>query len=664
MKHLHIFLFTVAISCPITVFAALPARSIPTPLPDHPGNIFLHDESLAIAIPEALPSGPLRWRLLNDRETELASGALPARPPSRLSLNNPGIGWYRLEFLDSSTNRVAWTTAAVLARLHSPTPLDSPISLDAAISWFARDDDQQQERFANLAALAGVNWVRDRLRWRDIQPEPDRFADDTTYDSAADIQHRAGLQVLQVFHDTPPWARPPNTRSSRFAQDLRAVHRFTAAMARRFRGRIQAWEPWNEANVASFGAHTIDEMSSWQKAAWLGFKSADPQLIVGWNATAAVPTPQHTEGLLANSVAPYFDTYNIHTYDWPHDYDRLWTPALAAAASKPLWITEADRGMKHLNVAPDFDLPWPGERLKAEALVQEYALSLAAGAAQHFHFILGHYHEPNGVQFGLLRRDLTPRPAYVALAATGRFLAGARRLGHWRPGDSVTVVAFRAHPDGHERDVLVLWAENPADWDTRGQHTANNPLPPNLRIDARYDYLGRSYPNAPRIGSAPWFILLPAGEAERLPLQSPPPRPVHAAPPLAASPVILQILWPLDRRTEVTDLPWSEAHAYSFKPGQSVPLEVVLYNFSTQPLEGTLAVDALPSGWSFKIESATLRLEPGERLSLNALFLAQPSTATAKVTSDGWITLRGAFPLDSQPVVAFRCMKERAAVEP
>ena len=42
-------------------------------------------------------------------------------------------------------------------------------------------------------------------------------------------------------------------------------------------------------------------MCSWQKAAWLGFKAGNPDVIVGWNATAAVPTPAHTEGLLTNA---------------------------------------------------------------------------------------------------------------------------------------------------------------------------------------------------------------------------------------------------------------------------------------------------------------------------------------------------------------------------
>ena len=51
----------------------------------------------------------------------------------------------------------------------------------------------------------------------------------------------------------------------------------------------------------------------------------------------------------------------------------------------------------------------------------------------------------------MLRHDLTPRPGYVALAAVGRFLAGAQCLGRLSP----TVYAFRAKPDGEPRDVPV-----------------------------------------------------------------------------------------------------------------------------------------------------------------------------------------------------------------
>jgi hypothetical protein len=79
----------------------------------------------------------------------------------------------------------------------------------------------------------------------------------------------------------------------------------------------------------------------------------------------------------------------------------------------------------------------------------------------------------------------------------------------------------------------------------------------------------------------------------------------------------------------------------------------VLYNFGDQPVAGTLAVDTLPSDWSIELDTTTLHLEPGERRPVNARFLALPSAPDP--TDDSWIRLRGAFPLQPQPVVAFRC---------
>lgn len=188
----------------------------------------------------------------------------------------------------------------------------------------------------------------------------------TTYDTAAEAQHAAGLKVLQVFHDTPSWAREESSAGGRFAPDLRHAFDLGRALAARFKGRVAAWEPWNEANVSTFGAHTVDQMCSWQKAAWLGFKAGDPGVIVGWNVTTAAPTPAQTAGVLANETWPYFDTYNIHTYDWPHSYAQLWKPAREAMSGRPLWVTEADRGTPHLKQGPWYDQDSRLERLKAE----------------------------------------------------------------------------------------------------------------------------------------------------------------------------------------------------------------------------------------------------------------------------------------------------------
>lgn len=629
------------------------ARQIPEPLPDHPGNIFLEDETVTVVLPAESGGVATRWRLLDETDRELDHGLFGNALPTELHLGQRDIGFYRIELLGRAGSLVDWTSAAVLARLRSPTPLDSPVCLDLATSWFARDDLTEQRRFANLAALAGVNWVRDRMRWGDIEPEPGHFAGPSTYDSAADIQHAAGLQVLQVFHDTPAWARDGRP-GGELATDLRHVFRLGRAMAVRFKGRVQAWEPWNEGNVSTFGGHTVDQLCSWQKAAWLGFKAGDPDVTVGWNVTTTVPTEQQTAGIRANEVWPYYDTYNIHTYDWAHSYLDLWGPARDATLGRPMWITESDRGQKHLNNAPWFDLSRGDERLKAEYIGQSYAQSFFAGASRHFHFILGDYSEPNGVQFGLLRKDFTPRPGYVALAATGRFLAGAKCLGRWRPGGEVTVIAFRARPDGEERDVLVAWAEKDVAWPQRGTMKARLDLPDGVTPVAAFDYLGRPLADANELTSAPAYLLLPPGQSAKLPMESAPS--LATDPGGVPCPVVLQAIFPHDQRVQVVDLPWSQGYAYGFEAGKPVSFKLRAYNFGGKAASGEVLAGELPLGWRLSPARWQLVLEPGDMAELGVQL--QPSSDGA---SDEWCRLRGDFKASGRPALAFRMKQETEA---
>jgi glycerophosphoryl diester phosphodiesterase len=637
--------------------AALPpTRVVAQPLPEHPGNIYLEGETVRVRLPEGLPTEVTGWRLQDDQGQTLRSGKLSSETLTAgtpLALDGLGIGWYRLEFDTVNRTNVAWTTTAVLKRLAAPVPGDSPVCVDSATAWFAPDDVPKQQRFANLAVLAGVNWVRDRLRWRDLQPGSGPLtAGRTTYDTAAEVQYAAGLKVLQVFHDTPPWAREAPDAGGRFAPDLRHAFALGRGLAERFQGRVAAWEPWNEANIVTFGGHTVDQMCAWQKAAWLGFKAGDPEVIVGWNVTTTVPTPAQTEGVLANETWCYFDTYNIHSYDWSHAYAELWKPARAAVSGRPLWVSESDRGTPHLKQGPWFDQDPRLERLKAEWLAQSYASSLFAGTRRHFHFILGHYHEPNGVQFGLLRLDFTPRPAYAALATVGRCLAGARVLGRYRPGSDVSVYAFRAFPDGQERDVLVAWAEKEADWDGRGRTSATWKSPVNLDVQEVVDYLGRSRAKAlpSTLSSAPVFVFLPPGQAATLPLEPPPSlAPVRAGTP---SPVVLQLSLPRNATVRVEDLPWSEGHAYAINPGQLLDLPIHAYNFSPARTHGRLTHERSPEGWDVQLPGSELTVEPNDRLALHAT-LRVPERVACR---DGWVVLRADCGAQGQPVLAFRVL--------
>ncbi|MFC1637189.1 hypothetical protein ACFL5Z_20405, partial [Planctomycetota bacterium] len=474
---------------------------------------------------------------------------------------------------------------------------------------------------------------------------------DTTYDTAAAIQKRQGLKVLQVFHSTPDWAW--NTEldgehpSGRFARDLRDVYRFCRAMAERFHGRVYAWEPWNEANVSTFGGHTVDEMCSFQKAAFLGFKAGDPTVTVCWNVYTTTPTPQHTQGLLDNEAWSYFDTYNIHTYDWAHDYERLWVEARKVACGKPIWVTEADRGLKYSGPEPWCELSREDEIRKARYIAQSYASSLHAGSIRHFHFILGHYYERSGVQFGLLRKDMNPRPAYVALAAVGRLLAGAKCLGRWVvPGQAgAYIIVFRAWPDGQERDVLVAWAEKKVDWPQRGKTKIAFSLPETWPVQEIYDYLGRRLDNmSAELTAEAVFIILPAGQTDDLELTS-----------VSRSyrrvdrvcPIVLQSQMPQSAIMKIAPVPWSQGYEYRIEPDQPHRLRMFAYNLGNESAKGSIQVERKPSGWMLDRERWDLSIDPMQRELFEAML-------TIPAGQDGTLRLTGDFGPAGTTALAFR----------
>jgi hypothetical protein len=614
------------------------SRTIPAIAPDHPGNIFTAGESVTIEVPQDLPEQAARWEATDDTGAIVARGELEGAGSAPVKLGDPGIGWYRLNFLDGSGKVIAWTTAGVLAPLAVPTPQDSPVCVDSATSWFAKNDAPRQERFAYLAALAGVNWIRDRMSWGELETSPGVFAQSTTYDSAATLQAKYGLKVLQVFHLTAGWAtdreldgaRP----SGRFPRDLRQFYEFCKAVARRYEGRVLAWEPWNEANIPAFGGQTIDEMCTLQKAAYLAFKAPRVDLTVCWNVYAGSGTPLHVQGVLDNEAWPYFETYNIHTYTRPDDYLNAFAPAREAACGRPIWLTECGIGLPWQTERPWSELSPEDERRQAQFIAQSYASSLFAGVNRHFFFILGNYAE-NKIQFGVLRQDQTPRPAYVALAAVGRLLAGARPLGRFVPdqGSNARIYAFHAAPDGIERDILVAWAVKPTEFSWPGE-----PSP-----QAVYDYLGRpvvaSWPA--NLTPSAFFIVLSKGDAARLSLQ--PPASASAPRPGSVCPVVLQLQMP----QSATDL---KEQAHAVPAGTPTDLRLFAYNFCSESVSGTVTAPQIPANWQLTRASWTVTLDPMERKALPAQVTIPAGSAA------DWIKLQGDFGPAGRSVLAFRLM--------
>ena len=266
---------------------------------------------------------------------------------------------------------------------------------------------------------------------------------------------------------------------------------------------------------------------------------------------------------------------------------------------------------------------------------------MSAGCTRHFQFVLGNYAEEfNHTQFGLLRKDLTPRPAYVALAAVGRLLAGAQFDRIWRIDDQphVHAYAFDAWPDGEHRQVIVLWAERPVDWSERNETKATWPLPENPPGEQVYDYLGRPIERPQEIGGSAVFVVRPP----RAPADQTPDKPAESfSPPGRASRIVLQIQMPRAVCVKIQPIEWSQGHEYQVPAGQPVPLVCYAYNFSDSAVRGTIDVLDLPAGWTLEPRQWSIRLEAMERGPFEGkLILPADTTEPCPV---GTVRLRGDF---------------------
>ena len=609
--------------------AGAATRTIPRPLPSHPGNIFLVGETVTVP---TLPAGDGdTWRAVDYEGRTVAQGRVASGP---VELGRLPVGYYEIRRAAAgATNRLS---VGVLEGLHAPTPLSSPICIDVAMAWFY--PKEKMGSVASLCALAGINRVRDRLSWPELEPRKGEFAATNRYDWSAQAQSAAGLQVLQVDHLSPAWANPDGKR---FPLDLRDSYNFFRDMARRWQGEVVAFEPWNEADIPMFGGHTGSEMASLQKVAYLGLKAGNPKVIACLNVFA-LHNAATLHDLHENEAWPYFDTFNLHHYEAFNAYPRLYADFRAVSAGKPLWVTECSlpvkwHGDERLQEPTDEDL-----LVQSERLAITYAQAIHEGAQAVYYFILPHFVEGQ-TQFGVLRPDLTPRPAFVALAAAGRLLADAKPLGQVKDGNkSIHAFLFRASPDGQRADVLVAWSETETALDL--------PKPPK----ACFDHLGRARKvtgKVLKLNRAPLFAVLERGT--RLPLVPPPePAKLELGKP---SSIVMQAVMP-EASTVL------EKSAYKATAGQTTTIPIFLYNFGAKPARGRLSTPMsfnstkplVSPPWEAELPSV-VEVAPGERKEL-ALRLTGVSTngveaAAIRITGEFGVAGRAVLSLNLVPIV-------------
>lgn len=221
------------------------------------------------------------------------------------------------------------------------------------------------------------------VRWPDLEPNKGQWQfERLDHYVAAAQEHRTS--VLLPLGMTPLWAaaRPQITAGPKNVDDWRA---FVKAVVSRYKGRIQAYEIWNEPNLPDFWTGTTDEMLILTKEASEIIRSLDPQaIIVSPSATADFGIPWIVE-FLKKGGGQYVDVIGYHFYVNPNTKSpEEMLPVIHrvrevlaenGVASKPLWNTETGW------LVP---AQFPSEEVAAGFLARAYILAWAAGVQRFY----------------------------------------------------------------------------------------------------------------------------------------------------------------------------------------------------------------------------------------------------------------------------------------
>ncbi len=275
----------------------------------------------------------------------------------------------------------------------------TPMGVQFHGMWSMYTDTQRGYVLDKLQA-AGVKSVRLDVSWGMLQP-----AAATSYDAwgtgfvdrVIGMANARGIKPLVTLWLTPAWAN--HGKGERVLPDNPADYARAAGWAAtRWRGKVAGWEVWNEQNSNDFlvGADAVG-YTKLLRAAYPAFKAGDPTAPVVFGGLQYNDTGWLTKAYAAGARG-YFDV--------------------------PIWFTEF--GWSTHATAPGAP-NW--ERGVSEATQATYLSQTATLVRQQMPYVTNMYWynerdlTTGGIQdgnYGLLRRDLSAKPALAALAVVNK----------------------------------------------------------------------------------------------------------------------------------------------------------------------------------------------------------------------------------------------------
>ncbi|MCA1666857.1 MAG: hypothetical protein LC793_05535 [Thermomicrobia bacterium] len=331
-------------------------------------------------------------------------------------------------------------------------------------------DAASKETMFGQVSGAGFGWIRQQVRWASYEPTKGQFGNDYVLqvDALVNTTAAKGDKLLLSIETSPAWAG----NSGGLPNNPKDIGDLLGFMANRYKGKVAAYEVWNEENLASEtgGQVNVGAYIPVLKAGYQALKASDPNITVVFGGLTPTGVTGHPEVALDDGqylqqiyainngeVKKYYDVLGAHPGSNCNPPDNSYPDKLPTnpcgtdpdggrsftkdnsfyfkrilqlrammeqngESGKQMWLTEF--GWDSTPNPPDAYkyAIYNSEAQQAQYLVRAFELGKSypwMGVMfvwnLNFQFTLGNDTGNEKYGWGVLHSDGSPRPAYTAL---------------------------------------------------------------------------------------------------------------------------------------------------------------------------------------------------------------------------------------------------------
>lgn len=325
-----------------------------------------------------------------------------------------------------------------------------------------------------LIRQAGIPSLRDDIHWAEVEREKGVLAMPERYDRYVDDALRLGIEPVLIlcygnkFHDGGSY--PLSAEASE------AYARFAEFVVGHFKGRVHKFEIWNEWNIAiSLPKGTPRggplEYVGLLRKVYPRLKAIDPGItVIGGALSGNAVAKGWLENACQAGLLDNLDAFSFHPYCYREGAEaRLPENGFVKLIRDSQEVTR--RYQKREIPIYITEVGWPNHRLADGSTPEDTARFLERTflLARTMPFIRGLWWydfrddgpDPDEREhhFGIVSADLTPKPAYHAMAAICALFKEARYDGEVTGVPGAHILKFRR--DSGET-VFVLWSRDEA----------------------------------------------------------------------------------------------------------------------------------------------------------------------------------------------------------